>query len=328
MKKQLMLQDIIDAEKRIRPYIFRTPLLRTGNMDEDLKCRVYLKPEMLQVSGAFKMRGAVNALFSLTEEQRERGIICSSSGNHGKACALAGRMTGTHVVVVLPEDAPKAKADGIRALGGEVIFGPRLYSERWNMVKEEERKHGYTIVHGYEDYPVMAGQGTLGLEILEDLPYVDTILVPVGGGGLISGVAVAVKSLRPNVQIIGVQARASEGYVRSLHCGYPVEVEVGTSLADGLTCRRPGTNPFPIIQKYVDDCVSVSEDSIAEAVRLIADKASLIAEPSAAVGVAAILEGMYQPEREENVVLILTSGNWDMDKIGKILNHEHVEGSI
>lgn len=328
MKDYLTVEDVIEAQRRIRPYIFRTPLLRSGSMDEILGCQVYLKPEMLQVSGAFKMRGAVNAIFSLSVRQREQGVICSSSGNHGKACALAGKMTGTHVIVVLPEDAPKAKSDGIRALGGEVILGPRLYSDRWDMVKEEVKKHGYTIVHGYEDYSVMAGQGTIGLEILEDLPYVDTLLVPVGGGGLVSGVATAVKSLRPDVRIIGVQAKASDGYVRSLHVGYPVEVDVHPSLADGLTCRRPGTNPFPIIQKYVDDCVSVCEDSIAEAVRLIADKANLIAEPSAAVGVAAVLEGSYRPETRERVAFILTSGNWDMNKIGMILNHESVDGSI
>lgn len=319
-KTGLTLNDIREAARRIEPYIFRTPLLRESGMDEVLGCKVYLKPEMLQISGAFKMRGAVNKIYSLTQEERDKGIICSSSGNHGKACALAGKMTGTRVIVVLPEDAPKAKVEGIKQLGGEAIFGPRLYQERWNMVREEVEKNGYTIVHGYEDYDVMAGQGTLGLEILEDLPGVDAIFVPVGGGGLIAGVATAIKSIRPEVKIIGVQAKASDGYVQSRKMGRPVEVECFPSLADGLSCRRPGNNPYPIIEKYVDDFVSVEEDDIRRAVRLVAEKAKVIAEPSSCVGIAALLGGEYMAKPDEKICFILTSGNWDIDLIGKILN--------
>lgn len=327
-KDTLVLQDIIEAQQRIRPYVVRTPLLREKSMDEILGCEVYVKPEMLQITGAFKMRGAVNKIFSLSDEERARGIICSSSGNHGKACALAGRMTGTRIIVVLPEDAPHAKIDGIRELGGEVILGPRLYKDRWAMVREEVAKHGYTIAHGYEDYYVMAGQGTIGLEILEDLPYIDTVMVPVGGGGLIAGVATAIKSLRPEVKIIGIQAKASDGYVASRKAGHPVEVPCYPSLADGLGCRRPGDNPYPICDRYVDDFVSVSEEAIAEAVKIVAKEAKLIAEPSSCVGIAAMLDGEYKPEKNEKTAFILTSGNWDIDLIGKLLNDEHVDGML
>ncbi len=327
-KTTVTLQDVLEAKERIKPYIVRTPLLREKTMDELLGCEVYFKPEMLQVTGAFKMRGAVNKIFSLTDEERAKGIICSSSGNHGKACALAGKMTGTRIIVVLPDDAPKAKIDGITKLGGEVILGPRVYAPRWEMVREEVAKHGYTIAHGYEDYDVMAGQGTLGLEILEDLPYIDTVFVPIGGGGLIAGVATAIKSINPKVRIIGVQAKASDAYVQSRKAGEPVEVPCFPSLADGLTCRRPGDNPYPIIDKYVDEIVSVTEESIAKAVVMVAEEAKLVAEPSSCVGIAAILDGEVKVRPDEKCAFILTSGNWDIDLIGKLLKGEHVDGML
>lgn len=312
-KTELTLQDIKEAAKRIRPYIVRTPLLRCQSMDKMLGCQVYLKPEMFQVSGAFKMRGAVNKIYALSPEERDKGIICSSSGNHGKACALAAAATGTRVIVVLPVDTPKVKVDGTLSLGGEVIFGPRIYQERWRMVQELADKNDYTIVHGYEDYEVMAGQGTLGLEILEDLPEADTIFVPVGGGGLIAGVAVAVKAINPGIKIVGVQPKASNGYVQSRKAGHPVEVECLPSIADGLTCRRPGNNPYPIIEKYVDDFVSVGEEDIKRAMKLVLSEGKLLAEPSSCVGIAALLGGEYKPRTDEKTCFILTSGNWEID---------------
>ena len=327
-KTTVTLNDVCEAAERIKPYIVRTKLIRQKTMDKKLGCKVYLKPEMLQITGAFKMRGAMNKILSLSQEERDRGIICSSSGNHGQACALAGKMTGTHVVVVLPEDAPHVKIDKARALGAEVVLGPRYYDDRWKMVKEIQEKNGYTMAHGYEDYTVMAGQGTIGLEILEDLPYVDTVLVPVGGGGLIAGVATAIKEINPKVRIIGVQAKASDGYVQSRKAGHRVEVECFPSLADGLGCRKPGENPYPICEKYVDDFVSVTEEDIKEAVKLVAAEAKLVAEPSSCVGIAALLGGEVKVSPDENVCFILTSGNWDIDMIGKILNDEPVEGML
>jgi threonine dehydratase len=321
------LQDVQEAAKRIEKYIRHTPLLCEENMEKALQCKVYLKPEMLQVTGSFKMRGALNAIFSLTEEEREKGIICSSSGNHGKACALAGIMTKTHVVVVLPDDTPEAKIKGIEELGGEVILGPRMYSDRWKMVREIQAEKGYTIVHGYEDYKVMAGQGTLALEVLEDMSDIDTIVVPVGGGGLISGVATAAKALKPDIKIVGVQAKASDAYVESFQAGHPVEAPCFPSLADGLTCRRPGENPYPIIENLVDEFVAVSEEDIAKSVKLIAQEAKLIAEPSSCVGVAAVLGKELKVREDEKVCFILTSGNWNIDWIGMLLKDEKIPES-
>lgn len=273
---------------------------------------------MLQISGSFKIRGAANKILSMSEEERSRGIICASSGNHGIACALIGKMTGTKVTVILPEDAPQIKADRIFALGGTVIKGPRIYQERMKILEKETEKNGYVLVHPYEDYDIMAGQGTIGLEMLEDVPELDRIITPVGGGGLISGIAVAAKAINPDIKITGVQAKASEPYVQSFRAGHPVEVECYPTIADGLTGRRPGILPFPLICKYVDELVSVGEDDIREGVRQIAAGARLIAEPSSAVVAAALLSGACKVSEDENVGLVLTSGNWNIERIGKI----------
>ena len=316
------LADIRGAAERIAPYIRRTPLLRQGNLDEKLGCQVYLKPEMLQPVGAFKQRGALNAILLLSPEEREKGIITSSSGNHAQACAWAGQRLGMPVTVVIPEDAPQIKVDNARAMGARVILAHRDYYERWRLVAKECQEHGYVPVHPYEEPRVMAGQGTIGLEILSDLPEVDTVLVPVGGGGLISGVSTAIKETNPRVRVVGVQAAASPAYCRSREAGKRVSVEVEPTVADGLSCRQAGENPFPIIEEYVDELVEVSEGAILDAVRLIASQARLMAEPSAAVGIAALLEKAVAVRPEERVAVVLTAGNWDLSAMAQVLAGE------
>ncbi|WP_141430826.1 threonine/serine dehydratase [Bacillus sp. 03113] len=327
-KTTVTLQDIQEAAERISPYIHRTPLLRGKNMDEVLGCQIYLKPEMLQVTGAFKLRGALSKILSLTPDERKKGIITSSSGNHAQACAYAGKMLGIHTTVVIPEDAPAIKIENAKAMGAHVIVWDRKYVERWKKVREEVAEHGYVIVHPYEDYTVMAGQGTIALEMMEDLPDVETVLVPIGGGGLISGISTALKELKPNVRVVGVQAAASCAYYVSRQNGYPSAAPCLPTVADGLSCRYPGENPFPIIEKYVDDIVIVEEEDIKEAVRLVAHDAKLVAEPSACAGIAALLSGRVKTRPDEKVCTVLTSGNWDIDMIGKILKEEHIEGVL
>jgi len=327
-KAGVTLQDVREASERIRPYIRRTPLLREKNMDKVLGCETYLKPEMLQLTGSFKLRGALNKILSLTPDELKKGIITSSSGNHAQACAYAGQMLGIHTTVVIPEDAPAIKIENAKAMGAEVIVWDRKYDERWKKVREEVAEHGYTIVHAYEDYTVMAGQGTIALEILEDLSDVDAVLVPIGGGGLISGISTAFKESRSNVRVIGVQAAASAAYYVSRLNGHPSEAPVRPTVADGLSCRRPGENPYPIIEKYVDDIVVVEEEDILEAVRLVAHDAKLVAEPSACVVIAALLSGTMKTRSDEKVCSVLTSGNWDVDMIGRIFKRERVEGIL
>ncbi len=328
-KTSVTLQDIREAAERIGPHIRRTPLLREKSMDKVLGCQVYLKPEMLQITGAFKLRGALSKILSLTPEELKKGIITSSSGNHAQACAYAGQMLGIHVTVVIPEDAPAIKIENAKAMGAEVIVWDRKYDERWKKVREEVAAHGYNIVHAYEDYTVMAGQGTIALEIMEDLPDVSTVLVPIGGGGLISGISTAIKESKPNVRVIGVQAAACCAYYVSRQNGRPsTSTWTQPTVADGLTCTRTGEKPYPIIEKYVDEIVVAEEEDIKEAVRLMARDAKLVAEPSACVGIAALLSGRVNTMPDEKVCTVLTSGNWDIDMIGKILKGEQVEGIL
>ncbi|MCU0484741.1 MAG: threonine/serine dehydratase [Anaerolineales bacterium] len=327
-KTTVSLQDIREAAERIRPYIRRTPILREKSMDKVLGCQSYLKPEMLQITGSFKLRGALSKILSLTPEELKKGIITSSSGNFGQACAYAGQMLGIHVTVVIPEDAPKLKIENARAMGAEVILWSRNYYERWKLIHQKVAEHGYVIAHPYEDYTVMAGQGTIALEIMEDLPDVDTLVVPIGGGGLISGISTAIKESKPNIRVIGVQAAACCVYYVSRQNRYPSKVSPLSTVADGLSCAQASENTYPIIEKYVDDIVIVEEEPIMEAARLVAREAKLVAEPSACVGIAALLSGRVKTQPDEKVCLVLTAGNWDIQMIGKMLKGEQVEGVL
>ena len=324
----LTIEDIKKAKERISGYIRRTPLWEEERLEEFVGCKLYLKPENLQLTGAFKIRGALNTALSLSKEELEKGIITSSSGNHAQACAYVGRMLGIHATVVIPEDAPKVKINNAKRMGAEVILWDRSYAKRWEKVYEEEKLHGYIPIHPYEEPRVMAGQGTIGLEILEDLPDVQTVVVPIGGGGLMSGISTAIKETNPNIRVIGIQAAASCPYYASRMAGKPTPPPFNgkETLADGISCTAVGKNPYPIIEKYVDEIVTVEEDSIKQAVKLIADKAKFIVEPTSAVVIAAFLEKKVKVDKDEKVCALLTSGNYDIDKLGKIYNDEEVNG--
>ena len=312
----ISIDDIRRAYERIKPYIRHTPLLDAYNLKGQVGCKAYFKPEMLQYVGAFKLRGALNAILSMTPAERARGIITSSSGNHAQACAFAGQLLGIPVTVVIPEDAPHVKVENAKAMGANVILWDRDADARWVKVHEEVEKHGYNIVHPYEDPRVMAGQGTMALEILEDEPDMDMFLVPIGGGGLISGVATAVKEYRPEKKVIGIQAANSAAYYESRKAGKQMSVECLPTVADGLSCRRAADHAFSVIERYVDDIITVEEDEIVEAVRCVANKAKLIAEPSSCVGVAALLYNKIDVKPDNKVVTVLTAGNWDIADLG------------
>ncbi len=324
----LTLQDIKDAQERIKPYIVHTPLLRVRDFDELAGCEVYIKPEMFQVSGAFKARGAFNKILSLTEEEKKKGIIFSSSGNHAGACAYAGQVLGVDSYAVMPRDTPKAKVENCTKRGGHAILWDRDYQSRMKKIAEEIEKNGYVLAHGFEDYKVMAGQGTLALEILEDLPDVQTVIVPIGGGGLISGVATAVKESNPEIRVIGVQAANSCGVYMSMQKGEPTTVTSEPSIADGINSNGAAQNPWPIIKKYVDEVVIVSEEAIAEAVKQIGQRAHLVAEPTSAVTIAALMEHKIDVKPDEKVAALLTSGNYDIDLVGRFFKGEYVEPTL
>ena len=282
------LDDIRQAAGRIRPLARVTPLLTVEECGGGTR-PLALKCENLQLSGAFKIRGAANMLLQLTPEERERGVITFSSGNHGIAMSLAARRVGCPAVVVMPTTAPAVKVEIARTLGAEIIFEGTITLERKARAEAEAAARGLTIMPPFDHRWIIAGQGTIGLEILEQAPAAAVVYVPTSGGGLLSGVATAIKSLAPHVRIVGVEPACTPRMSRSLEAGHPVTVPGAAGVADGLLAVRPGDITFAHIQAYVDEIVTVEDGAIIDAVRWIFDRARLVAEPSGAAPVAAAL---------------------------------------
>jgi threonine dehydratase len=302
------------AAERIRGVAVRTPLLPWEE-------GVWLKPESLQPVGAFKMRGAYNRLSSLTDVERTAGVITYSSGNHAKAVARCARLLGIHAVIVMPEDAPSLKIERVRADGAELILAAPGNDARRALAEELAVERGLTLVPPYDDAEIIAGQGTCGLEIVEDLPEVGEVLVPVSGGGLISGVAAAVKGLVPGARIVGVEPEDAADARESLAAGeirtWPTE-RTHRTIADGLRVNRLGNLPWAHIQALVSEIVTVSDDDMREAMRQLAARARLVVEPSGAAGMAAHLTGAAGPVRAPRVI-VLSGGNVDPEQYRQIL---------
>lgn len=307
------LEEIRAAQCRIRSVIARTRLIEFGNK-QGSDFHLFLKPENQQPIGAFKLRGAYNKIASLSDADRKRGVIAYSSGNHAQGVAYAARALGAKAVIVMPENAPAIKREATAALGAEIVFVGPASSERQLKAEELAVKHGYVIVPPFNDEQIIAGQGTIGLEILEDLPEVETIFAPVGGGGLISGVATAVKLTKPSIKIIGVEPELAGDAAASLRTGKIVQFSAGDvsrTIADGLRSQSIGPINFEHIRLYVDDIVTVTEDEIRKAVKLLAANPNTVAEPSGAVAVAGFLFHRAQlPEARLNVAII-SGGNID-----------------
>lgn len=312
------LQDILAARTRIAPHIRRTPILRADRIAPAAGCRLYLKPETLQITGAFKLRGALNTALQLSPEQIARGFISSSSGNHAQGLSYAARMLSTKVLLVLPVGTPALKVENTRALGAEVILFDGDNAARWREVYRIAAERGYEVIHGFEDPRVMAGQGTIGCEILEDLPEVETVLVPLGGGGLISGVATAIKAQRPKVRVVGCEPALTPKYHRSRAEGRRVSLPLRDTIADGLRISVPGRNPWPIIERHVDEIVLVGEEDIVAGMKALASDAKLIAEPAAAIAIGALLGGAVSVRPDETVCAILTGGNWGLADLARV----------
>src|SRR3712207_2404024 len=286
----ITLDDVRLAQRRVQGVALRTPLVPCPRGEEDRL--LYFKAENLQPTGAFKLRGAYNKVSSLSPDERRSGVVAHSSGNHAQAVAYAARSLGVRAVIVMPRGAPRVKLDATAAFGAEVVFVGGDSVERVLKAEELATEHGYVPVPPYDDETLIAGQGTVGLEILEDLPEVETVLVPVSGGGLISGVAAAMKLSRPGVRVIGVEPELAADARESLRTGTLVELpaeQVGRTIADGLRVRKLGYAPFEHISTFVDGIVAVSEDEILDAMRRMALRARLVAEPSGAVAFAAHL---------------------------------------
>jgi threonine dehydratase len=307
---------IRDAASRIAGKVLRTPLLSSRTIGERAGVRLYLKCENLQRTGSFKPRGALNKVLCLAPEERERGLVTVSAGNHAQAVAWAGRIAETTATVVMPSDAPRSKLEAVAGYGAEVILHPDRATlfDRLNSVKEER---GLTFIHPFDDADVLAGAGTAGLEILEDLPEADVVLVPVGGGGLLGGVASAVKQVRPSARVVAVELEAGPGLGPALAAGKPVTVSRPTdTLADGMTPPFVGALPLAIAQEAVGEVVMVSEEAIIEGMRWLMTRAKLYVEGSGAAAVAALLDGKVRNLwREARVVAIVSGGNLDLDRV-------------
>lgn len=312
------LADIHQARARLQPHIKHTPILRAEKIEKAVGCQLYLKPETLQVTGAFKIRGALNKALSLPQEAIANGLIATSSGNHAQGIAYAARMLGVKATIVVPVTTPRIKIENTQSLGAEVILFDGDTAARWKRVCEIAEENHYTAVHGFEDPLVMAGQGTLGCEILEDLEGVDTVIVPLGGGGLISGVATAIKETNPSVRVIGAEPALTPKYYQSRIHGERTSLPLKDTIADGVRISVPGQNPFPIIEKYVDEIVLVEDEHIVAGMRALAKDAKLIAEPAASIGLGALLAGSVKVSPSEKVCLVLSGGNWDLCDLAEI----------
>jgi len=315
------LEDIEVARGRLQSVALRTPLVPCPRGKEDRA--LYFKPESLQPTGAFKLRGAYNKICALSPEERGRGVVAHSSGNHAQAVAYAARALNTRAVIVMPRAAPRVKLDATAALGAKVVLVGPGSAERSLRAEELAMEHGYVPVPPYDDEVLIAGQGTIGPEILEDLPDVETVLVPVSGGGLISGISAAIKLSRPGVRVIGVEPELAADARASLKSGRLVEFpadQVARTVADGLRVQRLGEAPFEHVRAFVDDIIAVTEEEILEAMRRLALRVRLVAEPSGAVTFAAHLFHREELPASRLTVAVISGGNVDPTLLAEVLS--------
>ncbi len=316
MSEYVTIDDIKAAASVLHGVVVHTPLLPFQG--DELGNLVYFKPECLQKTGSFKIRGAYNKVNSLSVEQRQRGVITYSSGNHAQGVACAAHLLGCPAIVVMPAKTAQVKIDGTRSWGAEVVFVGDSSEERRLKAEQLAAEYSYAIVPPFDDPYIIAGQGTIGLEVCADLAEFDAIVVPIGGGGLISGIATAVKSLRPDVRVIGVEPEGAADAYHSRQAGHIVEWAKVETIADGLRTQRIGDWNWRQMQKYVDDIVTVSEDEIRAAMRLLARRAHLVAEPSGSVATAAIMGGKAGL-RGKRVIAVISGGNADPAFLAEVI---------
>jgi threonine dehydratase len=299
--------------------IANTPVLQDETLSKELGLRVYSKAECLQRAGSFKLRGAYNKIHRLTDEEKMRGVIAPSAGNHAQGVALAAQLNHIRAVIVMPRHAPLTKVEATRGFGAEVVLHGETFDDAAAHAQCLAQQHGYTPVHAFNDQLVIAGQGTIGLELLEALPDLTCLVVPIGGGGLISGIATAVKTLKPGVRVIGVQAAGCSAVRPSLEAGHPVQVSAAQTIADGIAVKRPGEITLEIIKRLVDDVVTVSEEEIARGIVHCGQHAKLVVEGAGAAGMAAILAGTVTFQPTDVIATVLCGGNIDGNLLARVI---------
>ncbi len=321
----LELSDVLEAHERVRETSRHTPLERSHTYSAMTGADVHLKLENFQRTGAFKIRGATNRIATLSPDQKEAGVVTASAGNHAQGVALAATRAGVDAKIVMPEYAPIAKVKATRNYGAEVVLSGSDYSEAAERAHEIEREENRTYVHAFDDELVMAGQGTIGLEILEDCPDLDTVVVPIGGGGLISGIATAIKEQNPDARVVGVQAEGASSAARSLEKGERISLDGVDTIADGIATRSVGEETFAHIQEYVDEVVTVSDPEIAVTIVYLLERSKTMVEGAGAVSLAAVLFEAFDYEPDETIVAALCGGNIDLNTLTNVVVRGLVE---
>ena len=312
----LTLDKVYHASFQLKDVIRRTDMIMAPKINPD--CEVHLKTENLQVTGSFKVRGAAYKISQLSDEEKKKGVIACSAGNHAQGVALAATKNGIKSLICLPDGAPISKVEATRKYGADICLVEGVYDDAYNRALQLKDEMGYTFIHPFNDEDVIAGQGTIGLEILEQLPDVDVVIVPVGGGGLISGVAFAIKSLNPNVKVYGVQASGAPSMLRSIADGKIEKLDTVSTIADGIAVKEPGDVTFEMCQKYVDGIVSVTEDEIAAAILALIEQQKLIAEGAGAVSVAAAMFNKVDVKGKK-VCCLVSGGNIDVTILSRVI---------
>jgi threonine dehydratase len=317
----LNLEKIKEAAARINGHIQRTPVMTSRSFNDRAGCEVFFKCENLQRAGAFKIRGATNKILSLTEEEKRRGVAAFSSGNHAQAVALASREAGVSAVIAMPDDAPKSKVAATRQYGAEIIFYDRQHQDRETVAIEISQRDGRVMVPPYDDYLILAGQGTCGLEFLEEVPDLDCLLTPCSGGGLFAGVSTAAKALNPRIRCFAVEPETADDTQQSFRKGERVAIGPPPTIADGLRVQSPGVFTFPILQQTAEDVLTVSDDEIIGAVKFILSRMKLLVEPSGAAAAAAVLSRKL-PGNVKRVGVVLSGGNIDAEFLARLLESD------
>jgi threonine dehydratase len=313
------LPQIQGARERIRKYVQYSPCTHFESLSDLTGAHVYTKLENLQTTGSFKVRGALNALLQLSDEEKAAGVVAASAGNHAQAVAYGARLLGIQATIVMPETTPLTKIEGTRSFGAHIELAGLNYDAAYTKALDIQQKQGCTLIHAFDDPRVIAGQGSIGLELLEQLPEVDMVVVPVGGGGLIAGIATAIKEQRPQVQIIGVEAKRLPAMQQSLAANHVTALRPNSTMADGIAVAEVGRHTLPLVQRYVSGMVTVSEDDIAHAVLSLLEHEKTLAEGAGAVGVAALRCEKIDAIQGKTIAVIISGGNMDMTQLAVIL---------
>ena len=311
----LTRDDFEKAYKRVAPHVYRTPLLTSRSLNEVTGFDIRLKAELFQKGGSYKVRGPTNLIGLLTEEERAKGVICSSAGNHSQGVAIAAQQYGIQAVVCMATNATPSKIEATKGYGAEVVLHGSIWDEANEKALELVKERGLTYVHPFDDPRLIAGQGTVGLEIIEDWPEAEIILVPIGGGGLIAGVSMAVKSVKPHVRVIGIESSGAPAMQKSIEAGHLITLDDVSSIIDGLRVKTVGVNTHSVVSRFVDEIVTLPDKKIFDALIWLMARAKLVTEGAAAAPVGALLEGLIDASPGTKVAVVLSGGNLDVDQL-------------